>query len=31
MDKAQREAGVSAADEDENDKMDAEDVISGVR
>lgn len=29
--KAQREAGASAADEDEDVKMDAEDVISGVR
>lgn len=31
MYKAQREAGASAADEDEDVKMDAEDVISGVR
>ncbi len=29
--KAQREAGASAADEDEDVKMDAEDVINGVR
>lgn len=31
MFKAQREAGVSATDEEEDVKMDAEDVISGVR